>query len=468
MEVDGKIVAKSGIWYALSNILVKATAFLTTPLFTRLLTKDQYGNYSNIASWVTIFTILTGFDAYTTVIRSKHDVGSDMNRYVSSVYLMNVLVTSIVFSIVLFFWNIFEPILSVEKKYVYVMALYLLVLPAFNLFMTKQRAYYRYKLFAAFTVITTLLSAILSVVFVLTFENKLDGRVLGQYLPAIILYFFIAVCILVKGKGIKYSYISYAFKLSLPLVPHLLSLNILSSSDRIMIKNICGAEMAALYSVDYNCVQIGNILFDSINKAWAPWLMDALHAKEYQQIKKVSNIYFFAMLFIIIGILLVGPEIIFILGGQAYTNAKWALPPLLISCIYQVAYTMYVNVEFYLKKTGVVAGATLSAAVINLVLNVVLIPRYGFVAAAFTTLISYVALYIIHYVCLKKMKMTFIFSEKKINAALFLSLVIMLFIFCTYEIFILKLLFFIIYIGIAVCVIYKTRDKLLGFWMRRK
>ena len=296
MEVDGKIVAKSGIWYALSNILVKATAFLTTPLFTRLLTKDQYGNYSNIASWVTIFTILTGFDAYTTVIRSKHDVGSDMNRYVSSVYLMNVLVTSIVFSIVLFFWNIF---------------------------MTKQRAYYRYKLFAAFTVITTLLSAILSVVFVLTFENKLDGRVLGQYLPAIILYFFIAVCILVKGKGIKYSYISYAFKLSLPLVPHLLSLNILSSSDRIMIKNICGAEMAALYSVDYNCVQIGNILFDSINKAWAPWLMDALHAKEYQQIKKVSNIYFFAMLFIIIGILLVGPEIIFILGGQAYTNAKW-------------------------------------------------------------------------------------------------------------------------------------------------
>ena len=84
-----------------------------------------------------------------------------------------------------------------------------------------------------------------------------------------------------------------AAALSLPLVPHLLSLNILSSSARIMLKQICGAEMAALYSVDYNCVQIITILFDSVNKAWAPWLMDALHEKEYSQTKKVSIISIF-------------------------------------------------------------------------------------------------------------------------------------------------------------------------------
>lgn len=461
MNTDGKIVVKAGIWYAISNILVKATAFLTTPLFTRLLTQEQYGEYSNIASWVTIFTVLTGFDAYTTVIRSKHDFDSDIDTYVSSVYFMNITVTVVIFGIIHVFWDLVNPIFSIEKKYFPIIFLYLLVLPAYNLFMTKQRAYYKYKLFAIFTIITTFLSAIVSVILVLKLDNKLDGRVIGQYAPPFIFYILIALFILVKGHNVKIEYIKYAAIISLPLVPHLLSLNILSSSARIMLKQICSAEMAALYSVDYNCVQIITILFDSVNKAWAPWLMDALHAEEYKQTRKISNIYFGIMMFLCFGVLLIGPEIILILGGESYIKAIWALPPLLVACVFQVAYTMYVNVEFYMKKTISVAIATGIAAVVNIVLNIIFIPQFGFVAASFNTLFSYIVLYLAHYIYLHKIKMAFVFRIKLINLGLVVMVCVIGLTYLTYLFNVIRWILFLIYMIIIFCFIFKYKREIL-------
>lgn len=466
MNTDGRIVAKSGFWYAISNILVKATAFLTTPLFTRLLTQEQYGEYSNIASWVTILTVLTGFDAYTTVIRSKHDFDSDMDTYVSSVYIMNIIVTIIVFVLIYLFWNFVSPVFAIEKKYFSIIFLYLIVLPAFNLFMTKQRAYYKYKLFASFTIITTLLSAVVSVLLVLKMDNKLDGRVIGQYVPPFLFYILIAFFILVKGHKAKIKYIKYAAVISLPLVPHLLSLNILSSSARIMLKQMCGAEMAALYSVDYNCVQIITILFDSVNKAWAPWLMDALHAKEYKQTQKISNIYFGAMIFICLGILLIGPEIILILGGDSYMGAIWALPPLLIACVFQVAYTMYVNVEFYMKKTISVAIATGLAAVVNIILNFMLIPRFGFVAASFNTLFSYIVLYFAHYIYLHKIKMSFVFKTRIINFGLIFMICVMALIYSVYFFNIVRWILCLIYAVVILSFIFRYKKELINIFFK--
>ena len=462
MSIDGKIVAKSGIWYAISNILVKATAFLTTPLFTRLLTQEQYGEYSNIASWVTILTVLTGFDAYTTVIRSKHDFDSNMDTYVSSVYIMNITVTVIVFGLIYAFWNLVSPVFAIGKKYFPIIFLYLLVLPAYNLFMTKQRAYYKYKLFATFTIITTLLSAAVSVILVLKMDDRLSGRVIGQYLPPSIFYILIAFFILAKGHKVKKEYVTYAAVISLPLVPHLLSLNILSSSARILLKQMCSAEMAALYSVDYNCVQIITILFDSVNKAWAPWLMDALHTKEYKQTQKIGNIYFGVMIFLCLGILLIGPEIILILGGDNYKEAIWALPPLLIACVFQVAYTMYVNVEFYMKKTISVAIATGIAAVVNLILNFIFIPRFGFIAASFNTLFSYIVLYLAHYIYLHKIKMAFVFKIKIINLGLILMICIMTLIYLIYIFNIIRWGLCLIYAIMILCFIFKYKTEIIN------
>ena len=246
-----------------------------------------------------------------------------------------------------------------DMKYIHLMFLYLFVSPAYQMFITKQRAFYKYKKFVMMTGISIVASTILSLTMVLLINNKLTGRYFGYYVPQIIMATFIYILIILKGKKIKIRYWKYACKICIPLVPHVLSLYLLGSSDKIIITNLCGAEYTAIYSIAYSCYHIVTILFDSMNKAWAPWLLENLHIQNYSEIKEVSKKYILIFQILTIGVLFCVPEIILILGGRQYSGAVYCLPALIVSCVFQFIYTMYVNIEFYEKKTIGVASATM-------------------------------------------------------------------------------------------------------------
>ena len=132
---------------------------------------------------------------------------------------------------------------------------------------------------------------LLSLTMVILMQDKLMGRIMGYYIPNIIIGFSIFAILAIKGKKVKVRYWKYACVICLPLVPHVLSLYLLSSSDTLIITRLCGAEYTAVYSIAYSAYHIVTILFDSMNKAWAPWLLESLHQKKYSQIKKVSKVY---------------------------------------------------------------------------------------------------------------------------------------------------------------------------------
>ena len=193
--------------------------------------------------------------------------------------------------------------MGIEKKYFHIIFLYILFNEAFYTFITLERAHYRYKAFSLLTGISIVTTSLFSVILVLVLNNKLDARVYGQYIPIIIIGICMYLLIICRGKVVRIKYYKYAIALSLPLVPHQLSLILLSSSDRIMITKLSGAEYTALYSIAHIIMSIIAILLDSMNKAWAPWLLDSLKAKHFKEIKKTTTIYFLLFVILIIGVL---------------------------------------------------------------------------------------------------------------------------------------------------------------------
>ena len=107
---------------------------------------------------------------------------------------------------------------------------------------------------------------------------------------------------------------------------------------------------------------------------------------------------------------LITPEILYFMGGKAYADAIFVLPPVMAGCVFQFCYTMYVNIETYEKKTGKMALATMTGAVVNIVLNYIFIPRYGYVAAAFTTLVGYSVLFVVHFMVVKFLGMSHVYN----------------------------------------------------------
>ena len=308
------VVAKAGVLYTICEFLFRGMAFITTPIFARLMTKQELGAFSNFSSWALILTVVTSFDFAQSIIRSKLDHEKDIDSYIWSIMAFSTIWTLIVYGVFLLIPSAFSRLLSIDIKYIHVMFLYLLFSPAYNMLI-------RYKTFVLLTGIMTVSGTLMSLAMVYLMQNKLAGRIYGYYLPYICFSLGIYVLLAFRGKKVKIGYWKYACVICLPLVPHVLSMYLLGSSDTLIITRLCGAQYTAVYSIAYSAYHITTLLFNSMNKAWAPWLLDSLHEERYSEIRKVSKIYIIVFEVLIVGVLLLVPEIIMILGGKQYAGS---------------------------------------------------------------------------------------------------------------------------------------------------
>lgn len=468
---NSSVVAKAGLWYTVCNFLFKGMAFITTPIFTRLMTKSEIGYFSNLSSWLSILLVLTSFDLSQSIIRSKLEHEDDMDSYIWSILSLGSLATLLAYGVVLLFPDFFVNLFQVDMKYIHIMFLYLLVSPAYQMLITKHRAFFKYKSFVAMTGVTLVSATVLSLVMVLLMQDQLAGRILGYYLPYILIGGTIYVHIVFKGKKIKVQYWQYACVICLPLVPHVLSLHLLNSSDKILLTQFHGAEITAIYSIAYSCYHIATILFDSLNKAWAPWLLESLHNEKYSEIQKVSKVYVGVFACLIYGLLMLVPEIIYILGGEGYSAAIYCLPPLITSCMFQLVYTMYVNVEFYKKKTVGVAIATIVASAVNFILDYFLLPVFPeqcHIIAAYTTMFGFVLLFVFHYYLVKRMGLAFVFDIKFILCILCLTIVISMGMNFLYSLTFVRYAIILIYGAILLIVVYRHKEMVLKLFGKRR
>ncbi len=432
-QVKGTVALKSGIWYTLCTVVQRGISFITLPVFTRIMTKSDLGFFNTYATWISLFVTITTFDVPLSIIRSKHDFKGDEDSYSFSILTLTTVSNGIFLLFCLLFreW-VFDNLLQLPHSFILPMFLYLFLSPAIDVYATKQRAFYKYKAYVVITIISSVLSTLISLLLVTSMDDKLAGRFNGQYLTIAAVGLVIYIVVAVKGKTVKLKYWKDGFLLCFPLLLHLISLYILSSSDKIMITRFVGEEYTALYSVAYSAVHIATLLMSSMNRSWAPWMLDMLQYKEVGKLKKASKPYILCYFGLVFACMLLAPEIILILGGQGYMDAVYLMPPLFTGTLFTFIYQMYLQTEFFEKKTRYIGLATIGAALINIVLNVWLIPQYGYVVAGYTTLIGYVFMFSFHYIYTSHLGYGKIFDRKFIFGILALGILLMILTFVLY------------------------------------
>lgn len=413
MNSDAKAL-KSGVWYTVSYVLARGVGYLAVPIFTRILSKEEFGVYNNYLSLLAVLTVIVTLNLASTMLNAKYDFADTFDDYIYAVLRLSTLSVAgwtIVFNV---FWNFFEPYLGIGRTYFNIMMLYLLFLPAVDLYQAREKFSFEYKRNALSSICISVGNLFFPLVLFLVIENKLTAVILGTAMATIVmggsLYIFFAL----GRKKIRKGYWKYALPICLPYIPHLLSLTVLNSTDKLMITFYCGEEKTALYSLAYNCGMVVTLLAIAINMAYGPWLAEKLANGEYKQIRVFSPKYIDGFFFCCIVIMLIAPEILLLLGGRPYMESKYDMLPVALGCICQFLYTMFVNVEQCKKKTVGMALASVSAALLNLILNYVFIPRFGYTAAAYTTLAGYLWLLLIHMVLVARLGYAGVYSYKKV------------------------------------------------------
>lgn len=418
------IQLRSAIVYTFSILLSKGIVFLTIPIFTRIMTTSEMGTVSLYNSW---FTLISSFSTLALTSGgfslALKEFDNERNQYVSSVLSLTTiiaLIISLIYFLDMSFWN---KILGLPSYLVILMLLGLIFNPAQEFWLTRNKFEYKYRLSGFITIFSVLLSSILSIVTVLILSNNgseyvAEGRILSNFVTIYCFSAIIWVYLILKGKTFhSKKYWLYSLKISIPLVGYQVASQILSVSDRLMIDWFQGKSAVGIYSTLYSVSAISLLLWNALNTCFIPYLFQNIDKKK-NKIKEISYFLLLSYAIFEIVVTLLSPEIVAIIGTNEYFEAIYIMPPV-ASGVFMISISnMYSNILVYYKKTRYIMIASFIAAIINVILNYILIPPFGYIAAAYTTLFSYLlmAFIIMHYSSniMKENKIFGIYDDKKL------------------------------------------------------
>ena len=399
MEDNNAKVAKSTLWYTISNILLRGVSVFTAPIFTRLLSTADYVIASNFTSWASIVLCFTGLSLSTAVLRGKLEFEEKYKEYLSAVQGLGLIWALLCGTIIFYTLDFWSDIMKLDKVCILVMLIYLIVYPSLTYAQIDFRFDYKYKENVAISIINTIGTVVCSIALILFWTNqRYLGRIVGTVIPTIIMGTYFAVKIFKQGRKIfDVAYWSYALKISLPMIPHSVAMIILGQIDRVMIIQYCGESEAGIYSFGYSYAILISVITNAINDAVQPQMYEMLKVKEEKKVALLS--YKLILMGVMISTFLigVGPEALKILGTADYFDARWVIFPVVVGTLMQYIYQFFGVIEIYCKKTIYMAIGSCGAAIANYVLNMMFIPKWGYVAAAYTTLISYMLLMLFHF-----------------------------------------------------------------------
>lgn len=451
---------KAGMWYVVSNFMVKTIMVITTPIFTRLMSTAEYGIVQTFISWHTILLPIFMLNLTYSIGRAKLDFPGKLDEYIGAMQMFSGLFSFILLTIAVLLISPLSSLLGLTQIETLILMVYLLFSSSIFLYQNGYRYRYQYKQNIAIAWYMILATTLISLVFLWYLPgNKADLRIFGVILPTLILsLYFWGKSLQRKKLNVKREYLEYGLKISVPLILHTISLDVLSQSDRIFITKLCSVSDTALYSLAYSYGLMLTVFSSAVSQGWLPWFHDTFFAKNYNAICKNVKRFVIVSCYIGLACIAFAPEAIMILGGSKYINSTPCVPPIVLGVVCQYIYTHYVNIELHLKKTLYVSGATVFAAIFNVITNIIFIPKFGFIAAAYTTLMSYFVLMIIHYWVTKKILHINLYDDFFMFGALMITSVIAGIIMLTYDHSIFR--YTLITIGFVSFLLYMKKDFL--------
>lgn len=393
------IHVKASVAYTICSILQKCLSFITLPLFTRILTPEQYGIHTVYTSWSSILTIFMTLNlAYGSFSTAMVRFEDERPQYIASIQNICVVLCLAFLAIYLPFADFWNRFLELPTSIVCLMVADILTGFSLTCWYGVKRFEFKYKGVVILTLAIAIATPMLAYIMVINSAQKGYARTIGYAVVSVAIGAFLFVSNAIKGKGgFNKKFWKYALTFNIPLIPYYLSQVVFNQSDRIMISHISGTDKAGMYGVAFNLATLLNFVLNAINNSYVPWFYGKIKEGNAQENKSIATGISLLMAFMLMGVISLAPEIILIMAGPEYAEAAWVVPPVAMSILLLFYCQLFINVEFYYEEKTLLVWGSIGSAVLNIILNSLLIPIFGFVAAGYTTLFSYIVFAVANY-----------------------------------------------------------------------
>ena len=399
-DQDFAIFLKHGSKYTTANFFVKAISFIAIPIYTRLLTPSDYGILAVFGSAVGIFSIIYGLQMYGSVGRYYLEKTDDFSDFLGTNLIALILIIVVEGAI---FWIFKESIMKFFVLPIFLFPfLIALSIVSFgfaiygNLLVVKRNSS-EYTLVSVFKALSFFLLSVF-----LMYHMKSDrylGSIYARLLVTIVVfgYSFYKLIPMIRFN-FKMEHLKYSINYNLPAIPGALSGFILAFFDRIIINQLTNSASTGLYSLAYNISMVLSVIYGGLFAAWFPTFMEDMRDKKYNKIRILTSrftdiVFFFALL-----ISIFSNEIICLMAPTKYHAALHLIPIIVLGYVFLFIANVYGYFNSYRKEKIIVRSMNLLiVATLNIGLNYLFIPKYGYSIAAVTTAFSYFLFMFLNY-----------------------------------------------------------------------
>ncbi|KMJ53611.1 hypothetical protein ACG97_07765 [Vogesella sp. EB] len=388
MKLRTKLIGDAAI-YTISNFAVAGVPFLLLPVLTRILSPEDYGLIAMFTMVVSFFVVAAGLNIHGAVmVRYFEPKKFSMPCYVSTTLCILIITTLLLALFVWIFSRKIQLITALPLKWlmlaVVVASLQFLVQTLLTLWQASKQPLKFGALRLNHALMDGLVSILLVVVMLYSWQGRLFGIALAWTVTALIaLYWLRREHWLTRNLNMAYA--KDALRYGIPLLPHAIGGLLLATADRFMVTNFLDVASTGIYLV---AIQIGLILgiaADAFNKAFAPWLMEALHNADLAKKRKIvrnTYLYFIVIVFLALAGSVCAPQLLGIMVGPKYQSASPIIGYIMLGNAFTGMYYMVTNYIFFARRTELLSVLTISVGVITTLFNWQLIQINGITGAA--------------------------------------------------------------------------------------
>ena len=390
---------KNTFIYGVGDVLGKFIGFILIPIYTKYLTPSEYGTFNLcllFSGFISIFCLLGINSAFFRFFIGSED--KEKQRHLFSTTFWSISLLSLLVVIVCLIFSKSLSLLVLKSSYdsnlIKIASFNVLIEAILTIFLLIFRAEGR-----SFVYVSTMLTKLGSgLIFNCFFVIYLRSGPVGIFWSNILSSIVALIIVLPKTKFYLRCYFSTRLlknllKYGLPLIPTSIAMIIISLSDRYFIQIFCGIKEVGIYSLGYKFGMAIGLLVTAFNFAWSPTIFWIAREENARKIfSDILTYYTSGVTFFFLGLALFLNELFRLFVNLSFQEASGIVLFIGLSYIF---YGFYLNfqVGLYLKdKTGWVALLCITAAILNITLNFLLIPKYGIEGAAVATLFSYIVL----------------------------------------------------------------------------
>jgi len=427
-----KFLLKHSSIYGIGSVMSQVVGFLLLPLYTRYLTPTDYGVLSLINITISLIGIVIGLNISSGMSRFYFEYNDERkNLLVSTIYIVSFFLILLFLSSLYFIITPLSNLVFKTDVYSNHFLIALLALAAgivLDIGLVYLRIQAKSFTYMKITLARLLLNIGLNVYFIVFLETGVFGIFYSMLIEKVIFSFILTIPILIKTKlyfslFLAKEIIHYTF----PLIFSNILRVFINESDKYFINYFFSPIETGLYSISQKISTSVHILITSpFLQSYTPRRFEIMkedNAKETYAM--VLNYYLFIIGTFGLLISMFSPEIIMLMTTKEYYSAKLYIPLLILSMmIFGMKYHFQIGILIH-KKTKYLLYINFFTGAINLILNFVLISKYGLWGAIIAINISYLITTVMNYMVSQKLyKINF--NLKKIFKLFLLIIIIYL------------------------------------------